>query len=203
MTSSQHEAGAAGEIAPSPTELELSAADIDHTPDASAQQATAAKTAAASETRASIQPTEPAESPKSSSTMPPPASPPAALPPRSAALHTKICTLESQLSTLRADLSVTHAQLNAKLHPQPESESALSNATRNPDSTPEFTLDCTPDLDAATIAAASSIVQRHIKLLHEYNEIKDAGLGLMGLIADARGVRLGGVMEEFGVGGKD
>ena len=48
---------------------------------------------------------------------------------------------------------------------------------------------------------APEIVRAHIKLLHSYNEIKDVGLGLMGLIADGRGVRLGDVMGEFGVGG--
>jgi DNA repair protein Swi5/Sae3 len=50
---------------------------------------------------------------------------------------------------------------------------------------------------------ADAVVKAHIKLLHSYNEIKDVGLGLMGLIADGRGVRLGEVMAEFGVGGKD
>jgi hypothetical protein len=50
---------------------------------------------------------------------------------------------------------------------------------------------------------APEIVRSHIKLLHSYNEIKDVGLGLMGLIADGRGVRLGDVMGEFGVGGGD
>ncbi|KAL4807841.1 DNA repair protein [Aspergillus unguis] len=46
-------------------------------------------------------------------------------------------------------------------------------------------------------------VKRHIRLLHEYNEIKDIGQGLVGLIADARGMRQIDVQEEFGVGGKD
>ncbi|KAL4800941.1 Swi5-domain-containing protein [Aspergillus venezuelensis] len=49
----------------------------------------------------------------------------------------------------------------------------------------------------------SETVKRHIRLLHEYNEIKDIGQGLMGLIADARGVRQVDVQKEFGVGGKD
>jgi len=39
--------------------------------------------------------------------------------------------------------------------------------------------------------------------LHEYNEIKDVGQGLMGIIADARGVRQVDVEREFGVGEKD
>ncbi|KAJ5661557.1 uncharacterized protein N7477_009173 [Penicillium maclennaniae] len=43
------------------------------------------------------------------------------------------------------------------------------------------------------------IVKRHIRLLHEYNEIKDTAQGLLGLIADARGVRQIEVEREFGV----
>ncbi|KAJ9287061.1 hypothetical protein DTO027B5_5659 [Paecilomyces variotii] len=49
----------------------------------------------------------------------------------------------------------------------------------------------------------SRTVQRHIRLLHSYNEIKDVGQGLMGLIADARGVRHVDVQREFGIGEKD
>ncbi|KAI1944125.1 hypothetical protein LOZ66_000715 [Ophidiomyces ophidiicola] len=47
------------------------------------------------------------------------------------------------------------------------------------------------------------IVKRHIRLLHEYNEIKDVAQGLLGLIAEARGVRHVEVQKEFGVGGND
>ncbi|RAL10079.1 SWI5/SAE3 family protein [Aspergillus homomorphus CBS 101889] len=46
-------------------------------------------------------------------------------------------------------------------------------------------------------------VQRHIRLLHEYNEIKDIGQGLLGLIADARGVRQIDVQREYGVSDQD
>ncbi|PKX96802.1 SWI5/SAE3 family protein [Aspergillus novofumigatus IBT 16806] len=49
----------------------------------------------------------------------------------------------------------------------------------------------------------STTVKRHIRLLHEYNEIKDIGQGLMGLIADARGMRQVDVQREFGVGDRD
>ncbi|WEW56632.1 hypothetical protein PRK78_002080 [Emydomyces testavorans] len=49
----------------------------------------------------------------------------------------------------------------------------------------------------------ASIVKRHIRLLHEYNEIKDVGQGLLGLIAEGRGVRYVDVQREFGVGGSD
>ncbi|KAK2744957.1 hypothetical protein FQN57_004087 [Myotisia sp. PD_48] len=46
---------------------------------------------------------------------------------------------------------------------------------------------------------AAAIVKRHIRLLHDYNEIKDIGQGLMGLIADGRGLRYVDVQTEFGI----
>ncbi|KAF7948954.1 hypothetical protein EAE96_008133 [Botrytis aclada] len=46
---------------------------------------------------------------------------------------------------------------------------------------------------------AKQTVKRHIKLLHDYNDIKDVGQGLLGMIADNRGVRVGELYEEFGV----
>ncbi|KAE8164993.1 DUF1337 domain protein [Aspergillus tamarii] len=49
----------------------------------------------------------------------------------------------------------------------------------------------------------STTVQRYITLLHEYNEIKDIGQGLTGLIADARGVRQIEVQRDYGVGDQD
>ncbi|KAL2865693.1 SWI5/SAE3 family protein [Aspergillus lucknowensis] len=49
----------------------------------------------------------------------------------------------------------------------------------------------------------SETVKRHIRLLHEYNDVKDVGQGLIGLIADARGMRQVDVQKEFGVGGQD
>jgi hypothetical protein len=57
--------------------------------------------------------------------------------------------------------------------------------------------------EADIMLAANKIVKDHIKLLHEYNELKDVGQGLMGLIADQRGVRIVEVNEEFGVGEGD
>jgi DNA repair protein Swi5/Sae3 len=39
--------------------------------------------------------------------------------------------------------------------------------------------------------------------LHEYNDIKDVGQGLMGIIAEARGVRQVDVEKEFGVAEED
>ena len=50
---------------------------------------------------------------------------------------------------------------------------------------------------------AAETVKRHIKLLHDYNDIRDVGQALVGMIADNRGVRIGELYEEFGVGLKD
>lgn len=52
---------------------------------------------------------------------------------------------------------------------------------------------------------AAGIVKTHIKLLHEYNEIRDVGQGMIGMIADNRGVRIAELYEsgEFGVSVRD
>lgn len=56
---------------------------------------------------------------------------------------------------------------------------------------------------ARVLAAAEAKVKERIELLHGYNEIKDIGLGMMGLVAEQRGVRQIEVMEEYGVTSKD
>ncbi|PMD24380.1 Swi5-domain-containing protein [Hyaloscypha hepaticicola] len=50
---------------------------------------------------------------------------------------------------------------------------------------------------------AAETVKNHIKLLHDYNDIRDVGQGLIGMIADNRGVRVGELYAEFGVGLQD
>lgn len=57
--------------------------------------------------------------------------------------------------------------------------------------------------EAATIAAAKHIVSRHTAALTRYNDVKDAAQGIMGLLAERRGARVGEVMEEFGMGDGD
>jgi len=46
-------------------------------------------------------------------------------------------------------------------------------------------------------------VKKHIKLLHDYNEIRDVGLGLIGLIAENRHCSVQEVMAEFGLNPND
>ncbi|RKF60503.1 putative dna repair protein swi5 [Erysiphe neolycopersici] len=52
-------------------------------------------------------------------------------------------------------------------------------------------------------APAQETVRRHIKLLHDYNDIRDIGQGLIGMIAEQRGVQIGSLYEDYGVGVKD
>ncbi|KAI9714740.1 MAG: hypothetical protein M1820_000029 [Bogoriella megaspora] len=46
-------------------------------------------------------------------------------------------------------------------------------------------------------------IEAHIKALHTYNEVKDIAQGLIGMIAEKRGVRVKDVMEEYGLDEKD
>ncbi|MCJ1353540.1 MAG: hypothetical protein MMC33_003526 [Icmadophila ericetorum] len=46
-------------------------------------------------------------------------------------------------------------------------------------------------------------VKQHIHLLHAYNDIRDVGMGLLGIVAENRGVRIRDVYEDFGVSGDD
>jgi DNA repair protein Swi5/Sae3 len=69
-------------------------------------------------------------------------------------------------------------------------------------------IDCTKKKQRAKLMSIRSptpakTVQSHIRLLHDYNEIRDVGQGLLGLIADRRGVRYGDVLGEFGVDADD
>ncbi|KAI4131151.1 MAG: hypothetical protein LQ338_001356 [Usnochroma carphineum] len=50
---------------------------------------------------------------------------------------------------------------------------------------------------------ASQTVKNYIKLLREYNDIRDIGTSLMGMIADNRRIPMKRVYEEFDVDEKD
>lgn len=104
--------------------------------------------------------------------------------PRTLKLQSQISALQSQIATTQENLDDALAKLQNQLS---------TNTAKFPAGS------ASPQNQAETQAEAEAIVKRHIKLLHAYHEIKDVGQGLMGLIADARGVRLKEVMEEMGV----
>lgn len=65
--------------------------------------------------------------------------------------------------------------------------------------------DAWTDEEKATsaLATANGVIKDHIDLLHKYNEIKDIAQGLMGIIAESRGVRQKVVEEEYGMDAGD
>ncbi|KAI4918584.1 hypothetical protein J4E90_002970 [Alternaria incomplexa] len=111
-------------------------------------------------------------------------------------MHPSRTPQEVTLDNLRAQKAALLASLSALPAIQVlMEENALSDAESG-DASDEPT-------ETDVMAAANKIVKEHIKLLHEYNELKDVGQGLMGLIADQRGVRIVEVQEEFGIDAQD
>jgi hypothetical protein len=53
------------------------------------------------------------------------------------------------------------------------------------------------------VDAANAKIKSQIRHLQQYNDIKDIGTQLMGLIAEKRGCRIGEVQEEFGINPDD
>jgi DNA repair protein Swi5/Sae3 len=118
-------------------------------------------------------------------------SPPEPTNPRLTALEAKKATLEQTLSDLKAQRQqlATQTKLPSGL-PLPTTSSSGEALTEE-------------ELLASALKSSGVVIKGHIALLHKYNEIKDIGQGLMGLIADKRDCRVVGVMEEFGVGEGD
>lgn len=111
--------------------------------------------------------------------------------PRLAALEARRATLEQTLSELKTQRLQLAAQ--SKLpsgHPLP-----VSNTAGEPVADDEVL--------SSALKSSNQLIKNHIALLHKYNEVKDIGQGLMGLIADKRDCRVVAVMEEFGVGEGD
>lgn len=118
-------------------------------------------------------------------------------------LSFQLRTLEEQSTK---NLSLTHQLL--ALSPATASKISVDatykpsiSAHSTPSSIPRLS---TSDQDIA-MAEAKEIIKQHIQRLHSYNEVKDVAQGLMGMIADARGVRVKELYEtsEFGVNEND
>jgi hypothetical protein len=83
----------------------------------------------------------------------------------------------------------------------------LSQRTSLVDSkSPTFDLHESEDTETRAklaVDAANIKIKSQIKQLQQYNDIKDIGTQLMGLIAEKRGCRIGEVQEEFGINPDD
>ena len=108
---------------------------------------------------------------------------------------------KSAQETTLAELKAQRAALITSLAAVPGIQ-ALVAAANNPGDAPSPPPD-DESIDTQVMAAAQELNKKHIRLLHEYNEMKDAGQALMGLIADQRGVRIAEVQDEFGINASD
>ncbi|GKZ35013.1 hypothetical protein AbraIFM66950_005452 [Aspergillus brasiliensis] len=110
------------------------------------------------------------------------------------ALRASIGSLQSQITETESQIAQTKAKL--KYGTKQIHDPLIHSIMRAIDlKSPILTLTSSND--------PSTTVKRHIRLLHEYNEIKDIAQGLMGLIADARGVRQVDVQREYGLDDRD
>ncbi|KAF2841558.1 hypothetical protein M501DRAFT_1000820, partial [Patellaria atrata CBS 101060] len=103
-----------------------------------------------------------------------------------ASLNAHTITLTTTLSLLTSERQTLLSTLSSTSQPK----TIIPDSEDEPES---------PDEETITTAAKATI-KRHIGLLHAYNEIKDVGQGLMGLLAESRGVRIREVQEGFGMG---
>ncbi|KAK5134841.1 hypothetical protein LTR08_006073 [Meristemomyces frigidus] len=102
-----------------------------------------------------------------------------------------------------AALAVKRANLDVKLADLQARRSALVTEAKLPSGL-DMPADWSDDRKTKqALSSANVVIKEHIGLLHKYNEMKDIAQGLMGLIADKRGVRIANVMEDFDMGEKD
>lgn len=96
-----------------------------------------------------------------------------------------------------------HAGLSSTLAELQQQRATLASQTTLPSGLPIPAQESPEETLKVALKASNTVIKEHIQLLHRYNEIKDIGQGLMGLIAEKRGCRIKDVMEEFGVDEKD
>jgi hypothetical protein len=111
----------------------------------------------------------------------------------------------AQLATLRAlrcEESDLYLRLHRLLHPPPPLQAAEAYL-------PSVLAHTRPNLGLTAaqreevLRGAKAVVKEHIARLGRYNEIRDVGMGLIGIVADTRRERVRDVQGEFGVGDGD
>ena len=126
----------------------------------------------------------PTEEPSPSNNPKPEEETPKPTNPRLTALEARKATLTQTLVDLKAE--------RHSLATQTKLPSGLPLATTNPSTGLPLSED---EILASALKSSNAVVKEHITLLHKYNEIKDIGQGLMGLIADKRDCRVVVVMD--------
>lgn len=127
--------------------------------------------------------------------------------PEQTALEQHLSALETTRKTLSTSLAALTAQrddllytiLNHSADTQ-EHRNSTSDDT-HPNTQEKYVKDDPSDHDIKRgLTAARTIKAEHVRALQKYNEIKDIAQGLIGLIAEQRGVRVVDVMAEIGAG---
>ena len=112
-----------------------------------------------------------------------------------ARLEAKIKSLQTQIDDTRAKLNEAAAKLKYVFSPERSLLVKQSGDSSRVLIVFHFTLRRNPD--------ANQIVQNHIRLLREYNDMRDIATSLMGIIAENRQVQMKRIYEEFDVNEKD
>lgn len=142
---------------------------------------------------------------------------PLSSPTKSASRAAHDAKLQSQIADLTAQRDELLQRYKALMRDQTASSTPASHTgplNPSPCTTTESTDSLTAPLSQSvpqptqeeiqqTMAHANATLKRHIKLLHDYNEVKDVAEGLVGLVAEQRGERVKVVLEEMGVGEGD
>ncbi len=107
----------------------------------------------------------------------------------------------AQLATLRAlqcEERDLYLRLHRLLHPAPPLRTAKAYL-------PSMFAHTQPNLGLTAaqreevLRSAKAVIKEHIARLGRYNEIRDVGMGLIGIVADMRRERVRDVQGEFGV----
>ena len=135
-----------------------------------------------------------------STLLPSSESDPITKPARASALR---ATLDAEQTERRHLLRQIHAHMNSKgsqpteSHPPapPTLSAMLPSMAAHWQPAPPLT----PGQEAEAAECARAVIKEHIRLLHEYNQIRDVGQALIGIVAESRRLRVRDCHEEFGI----
>jgi hypothetical protein len=85
----------------------------------------------------------------------------------------------------------------ASVEPKPGTEGKMESPSTGAHSSLVPQLTTTEETEIS--GRAQGVIKDHIKLLSKYNEIRDIGQGLIGMVAESRRARIRDCQEEFGV----
>ena len=97
----------------------------------------------------------------------------------------RVVRLKSQITNLQNQIVSTQGNINDTIAQLIKNQSGGADR-RAADNETNITHELSDEERDKALSEAELVVKRHIRLLHDYNEIRDIGMGLCGVIADAR-----------------